>query len=112
MAEIGAGIIGAGGAAARLVQRPRVLDVAGIHDVDLASPRERLAGTPRTGRQHAVEHVDAARNGADDVGGITGAHEISRLILGQRRHRRLQGAQHQLLSLADGKPADGVTIEA
>ena len=46
-----------------------------------------LAGAPGAGRQHAVEHVDAARDRADQVGGLADAHQVARPVGRQRRRR-------------------------
>src|SRR5258705_10176419 len=53
------------GAAAGVVQRARVARKAGVPQVEAALPRERAAAARGARRQHAVEHVDAARDDLD-----------------------------------------------
>src|SRR3546814_9515735 len=63
-------------------------------------------------RQHAVEHVDAAPDRADDVGGLADAHEVARPLGRQVRHRHVERLEHRRLAFADGEPADRVAVEA
>src|SRR5215218_4752666 len=60
MAEIGAGKCATGVARTVLIDRPLVVAIAGILDVDAAAGREQLAVPRIAGGQDAVEHVDAA----------------------------------------------------
>ena len=63
-------------------------------------------------RQHAVEHVDAARDRLDHVVGLAHAHQVARPVGGQRRHVVAIIVEHHLLRLADRQAADGVAVEA
>ena len=63
-------------------------------------------------RQHAVEHVDAARDRFEDVVGRADAHQVARAVGRQLRHHRLEHVEHHRLRLADREPADGVAVEA
>ena len=59
-----------------------------ILDVDGAEPGKGEAVAAVAGRQHAIEHVDAARDGFQKVRRRADAHEVTRL-LGRQRRRRL-----------------------
>jgi hypothetical protein len=63
------------------------------------------------GGHDAVEHVDAPAHRLDDV--VRGAHphEIAGLFLRHVRLDRLDHAQHHVLGLADGEPADGIPFQ-
>ena len=76
-------------------------------------PGEGLRGAAGAGRQDAVEHVDAARDRADDIGRLADAHEVARAI-GAAGCGTVtsSGREHQLLALADREAADGVAVEA
>jgi len=86
--------------------------VAGVAQVDRAAPGEGLGGAARPGRHHAIEHVDAAQHGADDVERAADPHQIARPIDGQARHRHVEGGEHRLLPLADREPPHRVAVEA
>ena len=62
-------------------------------------------------RHHAIEHVDAAAHGLDDILGPAHAHQITRTIDRQQRHGFLERAVALGLGFADGETADGVTVE-
>ena len=80
----------------------------------LTVPRagEGLRGAARARRQHAIEHVDAAHDRADDVGGLADAHQIARPVRRQGRHGRVEHREHRRLPLADRQPADRIAVEA
>src|SRR5262249_51794660 len=86
--------------------------MAGVAYVELAETREGEAGAARTGRHHAIEHIDAARDRADDILGTADAHQIARVIGGQEIRREIQHAKHLLLALADREAADRIAVEA
>src|SRR6516165_11833341 len=86
MVEIGAAIAGASGAAAFGVERRRVISVARIAQVHGAASGKGLGGPSRPGWQYAVEHVDAARYCADEIGRFADTHQIARATLRQGRH--------------------------
>ncbi len=65
MVQVGAAVLAAGRTGHALVERSRVVGVAGVAQVDRTEAGERLSGAARAGRQHAVEQVDAARHRAD-----------------------------------------------
>ena len=73
---------------------------------------EGLAGAARAGRQHAIEHVDAALDRADDVVGLADAHQIARRVGGQLAGREIEAGEHRLLPLPDREPADRIAVEA
>ena len=81
--QVGAAVMAAGGAGALLVDRPRVVAMARVAQVELAAAGESLRGAAAARRHHAVEHVDAAFHGADDVGRPADAHQVARPVGGQ-----------------------------
>ena len=67
---------------ARLVQRPRIVGMAGVAQIDLAEAGKRHAVAAVTGRHHAIEHVDAARDRFQQILGRADAHQVARAIGG------------------------------
>src|SRR5690242_21743807 len=70
---------GAGRARAAVVERTRIPGEPRVPEVESALPREGAPGSGRARRQHAVEHVDAARDHLDHAFGVADAHEVPRL---------------------------------
>ena len=89
-----------------------VCGMAGVLDVDLPSPGPGLSGAARPRWQDTVHHVDAALDGAHDVVRLADTHQVTGLVLGQEARRVVENAEHRLLPLAHGKPADGISVEA
>src|SRR5260221_14742607 len=112
MVEIGAAVVFASRAGAFGIERRHVVGVPRVAQIERAAPREGLGSAAGAGRQHAVEHVDAARDRADDVGWLADAHEIAWTIGGERRHRLGEDPEHFLLALAAGGPPHPITPEA
>ena len=110
--EIGARIVARGGAGTRLVDRARVVGVARVLEVDRPEAGEGEPVPAVARRQDAVEHVDAACHRLDDVLGCADPHEIARPLGRERGGHGLDDAQHHLLRLAHGQPADGITVKA
>ena len=80
MMQVGARIGARRRVGARLVERARVVAVARVVEVDRAEARERRAVAAVTGRQHAVEHIDAALDRLEQIVRHADAHEIARPI--------------------------------
>ena len=112
MVEIGAAIAGASRAKAFRVERRRVVGVAGVAQIDGALAGKGLGGAARARRQHAIEHVDAAQHGADQIGGFADAHQIARTVLRQGRDGRIEHRESRRLPLADRQPPDRIAVEA
>ena len=70
-----------------------------------------LAVAARTGGHDAIEHIDAALDGADDIGWCSYAHKVTRFRSGQERRRVGKRLEHELLAFADRKPANRIAIE-
>src|SRR5580700_2219006 len=66
--QIGAGKVARGWAAALRVERPRILGMVRVLDVDRTEARERQSVTAVARRHDAIEHVDAAGDGLENVG--------------------------------------------
>src|SRR5579859_1225628 len=67
MAQVGARKVRAGVAAAPGIRWLPVLGIARVLDDEDAVPRQQLPVPRVSSRQHAIEHVDAARNALDEV---------------------------------------------
>ena len=80
---------GARRAAAALVERPLVAREARVLQVQAAVRGERGAGPPHPRRQHAVEHVDPARDHVEDPVGVADPHEVARPLRREERRRPL-----------------------
>src|SRR5688572_13320173 len=96
----------------RFVQRSIVLRPLGIFDVQLAARGKCLAGSPVTRRQNAVEHVDPAGHGLDEVFGRADAHQVSRTLFRHFWPNLVDYLKHSRLLFANTEPADRVTVEA
>ena len=59
------------------------------------------------GRHDAVEHVDAAQHGGDDVLGATDAHEIAGTVGGHAGHQMIEYGQALGLGFAHGEASHG-----
>src|SRR5690625_1556336 len=111
MMQIGAAIAPAARTGAILVQRARIVAMAGIPDIDGPPPREGLPRAAASRRQHAVEHVDAATDSADNIVRLADPHKIARPLLRQLARRIVEHPEHGLLPLANGKSADRIAVE-
>ena len=110
--QIGAGMVLTGRASAIRVQRARVAAMARVANIDHAPAGEGLAGTARARRQDAIEHVDAARHRAIQIGRFADPHQIARPVDRHRWHGEVEDREHLRLPLADCQPADRVTVKA
>src|SRR5690625_4713466 len=91
MLEIGATIVAAGVAATIFIQWPRIGGVTAVAQAYRAKTSEQMpvAGIARW--QHAVEHIDAAPHGLDNIFWPTDSHQVTGPLL---RHLRRQMVQH------------------
>src|SRR5258708_37624787 len=110
--QVGAREMAASVAGTAFVERPRIVAVAGIADLDVAVAGEEpaVAGVPRG--QHAVEHVDSGGDRLDDVLGGTHAHEIARLVPGGPRRGAGGGPLPFGLGLAHRTPRRRLPLAA
>ncbi len=92
--------------------RPRVLGVDQVLDVDRAVERHRHAVAGDAGGHHAVEHVHPAGDHFQNLRRRAETHRVARLVVGEKRHRVVDGAEHLVLRLAHRNAADGVAVEA
>ncbi len=93
------------------IDRLDVVAKARVANIDAAETREQLpvARVPR--RNHAVEHIDAAGDGPDEIERSPDTHQVPGRA---DRHQRLDTLEHGeplLFRLTDGEAADGVTVE-
>ena len=67
------------GTATFLLERTRIASESCVPQVEPAVLRERRSGPRRPRREHAVEHVDPARNHLEDPLGVSEPHEVARM---------------------------------
>src|SRR5260370_17696440 len=79
--KIGARVTARGWPRALFVERPWIVGVAGVAQVDLAEPRERHPVTAVARRHHAIEHVDAPRHPLQNIFARADTHQIPPAIL-------------------------------
>ena len=85
--------------------------MARVLDVQLPAPGPCLPGPPRARGQHAIHHVHAPLHRAHDIVGLAHPHQIARLVGRQASGGIVENAEHRLLPLAHGQPADGIAVE-
>ena len=61
--------------------------------------------------QDAIEHIDSASDGVDDVIRVTDAHQIASFVLGQQRRGVLNNGVLHLGRLADADATNGDSVE-
>src|SRR5581483_12482312 len=83
-----------------------------LSQVELPAGREGHAMPPQPRRQHAVEHVDAARDGLEQVARRADSHQVPWAVLGQRRAGGLERGPGLASGLPDAQTADTVAVEA
>src|SRR5579859_1861726 len=93
------------------VERALVARETRVPEIEPSLPRQRAAGARRPRRQHAVEHVDAARDDLEHALRIADAHEVPRLLSRQERCSLRGRIEHRPAVLADAEPADRVAVE-
>ncbi len=111
MVQVGARIIARRRTRALRIERRRIVRVHRVAQVDRPAPRIGEPVPPVARRQHAIEHVDAAPHGLDQVQRRADTHEVARLRLRQEWQRRIERRQHQVVPLADRETADRITFE-
>ncbi len=84
----------------------------GVLQIDDAETRIGMAVAAGARRVHAVEHVDAALDAAEDVVGLAHPHQVARLVGGQLWGDLGQYPEHGLLRLAHRETTDRVAIKA
>ena len=111
MAQVGAGEVAAGEAVAVVFDGTEVGFVCATFDADAAFAGEggAVAGDP--GRENAIEHVDAASDEFDHLGGCAEAHCVAGLVCGKMGFGDIDGAKHFGFRFADADAADGVAVE-
>ena len=111
MAEIGAGEIFAGEAITVFFDGAEVGFVSAGFDADAAFAGEGGAVAGDAGGEDAIEHVNAARDEFDHLGGRAETHRVARLLGGKKRFGDFDGAKHFGFGFADADAADGVAIK-
>src|SRR6056297_3027105 len=86
--------------------------MARVLEVDLPPARPRLPRPARARGQHAIHHVHAALDRADDIVGLAHPHQVARLVFWQHFWSVIQTFQHGLLSFSNRQPANGIAVEA
>src|SRR4051812_17561339 len=106
-----AGESGARGTSAACFEWPRITRVARVAQVHLSCRRQCRARPRSPRRKHAVEHVDARRDDAENPLRIAEPHEIPWPVVGEERRTPGDGLQHLFLALTDGEAPQRVSIE-
>src|SRR3954447_15191686 len=89
-----------------------VFGVPGVLDDDDAVGREELAVAGVAGREHTIEHVDAARDALYEVVRHPGPHQIARAIRGQLRSGVGDDVVHDVDGFTDAEAANRVRLES
>src|SRR5271170_6851884 len=111
MMYIGTRIALAGIAGAFFIDRARIGLMPRVAHINGAAPRDCLPGAARASRDDAVKHIDATPDRADNVIRPAHTHQVTRLVLRQKRHGCVENAEHFTLSFADREPADGIAVK-
>ena len=82
-----------------------------VHRVDSTIESVKAVVARHAGGENAVEHIDSAGNGVDDVFGVPNAHKVAGFVFGKERCRMLNHGILHLCGLADGDSADGDSVE-
>ncbi len=109
--DVGAGEAAAGGAVAVLVERTLVEFILGVVHVDHALRREDVSVTGVAAGHDAVEEINPAVNGFEDIDRRADAHQITWLVLGHEFFHRFDDVIHDLGWFAHRQTADGVAAE-
>src|SRR5688572_2696587 len=112
MVQIRAAEVTAGVASTRFIERPQVVPVAGVPELDRAMAREDPAVARVAGGQHAIEHIDACGDRFDDILGRADTHQVTRFIGRKPRSDVREHALHVGLGLTDRQSADRIAVEA
>jgi len=110
--QIGAGKVARRRAAALCIERPRIGGVVGVLDIDRAETRKCQSMAAVARRHDAIEHVDAAGDRFEQIGGCADTHQIARLVGRQHRGGLANDFEHDVLRLADGEAAERIAVEA
>ena len=93
------------------IWRVKVLSITRVLDHQRSPRRQELSVARVPRRQHAVEHVDAARHAFDEIVRHAGPHQISRTIRRQQRRGMRDDLVHHIHRFADAESADPVAFE-
>ena len=99
------------GTVAAVLERARVAREAGVAEIEATVGGQRRSRPRGTGRQHAVEHVDAAGDHLEDPLRVADPHEVAGLAGRQQRRRPADRVEHLLPVLPDRQPAERVAVE-
>ena len=111
MTQIGACEMLAGEAVAVFFNGAKVGFVCTPFNADAAFPSESGAIAGNARGQNAIEHVDAARDEFDHLGGCAEPHRVPRLVAREMRFGDFDGAEHFGFGFTDAYAADGIAVE-
>ncbi len=95
----------------RRLRRGGIVGGFGVAEAEGSVVGEGQAIAAVAGGEDAVEHVDAAFDGFEDVFGVADAHEVARLGIGEQGGCVRDGVDHAFMAFADRKSAEGVAGE-
>src|SRR5580698_7106764 len=111
MTQVSAGVAPANHAIAGRVRRALVFSVLFTLDVEPAFAGEKQAVARGARGQHAIHHVHAHARILLDFVWIADAHDITRLVIRQKRKDFGDHLQRQVARLAHAEAANGVAVE-
>ena len=109
--EVGAGVAGAGGTGADGVEGGVGKFVDAAAELDKAAGGESAAAAGNLRGDDAVEHVDAAVDGFEDVERGADAHEVAGFVAGEEFGSVGAGVFAFGFGFADGEAAEGEAVE-
>ena len=112
VAHVGPGEVPAAVAVASLLDGGEVPGKAAGLDLERAVPRERGTVARMAGGHDAVEHVDPARDGLDDLDPVSDPHQVAGSFERKRGDAILHALQQRVLGLSDADAADRISVEA
>ena len=111
MVQVGAGVARTGRARAIGIERVVRAFVNPAPELQESARGERPAALGDLGGDNAIEHVDTAMDGFENIERRSNAHEVAGFVLRQERCREFTGVLALAFAFAHGKTANRVAVE-
>ena len=111
VAEVGGGVAVGCPERGALVVEAIMLGPLLVHGVDPAIKRVKAVVARHAGREDAVEHIDTACNGVEDVFRVADTHEVASFVFGQQRGGVLDDGVLHLGGFTDTDSTDGDSVK-
>ena len=111
VAEVGGGVAVGCPERGALVVEAIMLGPLFVHGVDPAIKRVKAVVARHAGREDAVEHIDTACNGVEDVFRVADTHEVASFVFGQQRGGVLDNGVLHLGGFTDTDSTDGDSVK-